>query len=108
LDFVREDVLNKSLDGTKINGQVATNMRRRILKQRTSFLVTNLNIYYEFMGASTAFGLDIESQGFKLQKLTDIAGQGVPKRHIGMTFPVTQLASAHKLQESGRNVGKSP
>lgn len=105
-DFVGEEVLNKSLECTKISGQVVTITPSRVLKQGTGFLAKNLTIHYEFMGVPTAFGIDIGSQGAKLQKILNLANQGKLTPHIGKRFLVTELAKAHKFQESGRSIGK--
>lgn len=105
-DFVGEDVLNKSLECAKVNGQVVTITPSRVLKQGTTFLVKNLTIHYEFMGTATVFGIDIESQGGKLQRLIDMVSNDKLKPYIGNKFSISQLSSAHKIQESGEALGK--
>ena len=105
-DFVGEDVLNKSLECVKMNGQVVTITPSRVLKKGTSFLVKNLTIHYEFMGVATAFGIDIQSQGKKLQKLINMVSNDWLKPYIGNRFSISQLSSAHKIQESGETIGK--
>lgn len=105
-DFVGEDVFNKSLDCTKVSGQVVTITPSRVLKGGTAFLAKNLTIHYEFMGVATAFGINIESQGAKLKKLIDMIRQDILNPHIGAVLPVKRLAEAHELMERGDFVGK--
>jgi len=55
-----------------------------------------VNLRPEFVNSSTA----------DLQAIADLLAGGQLKTHVSRTFPLDQMAEAHKLLESGRAIGK--
>ncbi len=63
-------------------------------------------LIYHVMGASTLWGLDMSGQGQALGRLLEkVLNHGI-RPHIGATYPIRDLATAHARIESGRTVGK--
>ncbi|WP_437964163.1 NADP-dependent oxidoreductase [Sorangium sp. So ce260] len=64
------------------------------------------SLVYHVMGAASIWRLDPHAQGRALAAVAALAEQGHLRPTVAATYPVRELAQAHRAIESGRTVGK--
>ncbi|MGK4005764.1 NADP-dependent oxidoreductase [Sorangium sp. So ce1036] len=64
------------------------------------------SLVYHVMGAASIWRLDPHAQGRALAAVAALAEQGHVRPVVGASYPVRELAQAHRAIESGRTVGK--
>ncbi|AUX21984.1 uncharacterized protein SOCEGT47_024850 [Sorangium cellulosum] len=64
------------------------------------------SLVYHVMGAASNWRIDQHAQGRALAAVAALAEQGHVRPVVGASYPVRELAQAHRAIESGRTVGK--
>ncbi|WP_437522029.1 zinc-binding dehydrogenase [Sorangium sp. So ce726] len=64
------------------------------------------SLLYHVMGAATIWRLDPHAQGRALAAVAELAAQGHIRPIVSASYPVRELAQAHRAIESGRTIGK--
>lgn len=72
----------------------------------SSLFLKNASLHFEFMGGPVYFSHHIESQGQILRTAAELADAGKLVPHVSHTYPLEQLADAHREQEKGHVMGK--
>lgn len=106
LDGVGGETFERSLDCLAVNGRLITivgtpsaNITRKLFRK-------NATLHFEFVGAPTVYGVDLERQGEILRSVSKLVDEGKLKPHVSRVFALDELAEAHRLMESGHVTGK--
>ena len=108
LDLVGGDVFSKSLSCVAPYGRVVTIVPGVPGDEINSLFSKNASIHFEFMGAPQLLGIDsqIERQGEALREMTERLVAGTLKPYVSKTWQFSEIADAHRQQETGRTLGK--
>lgn len=105
-DTVGGDVFTQSIKCVGFYGRLVTIVPGVDTSGLNSLFAKSASCHFEYMGLPTMFDVDPERQGATLAKAADLVDAGVIKPHIGARFPLEALAEAHRLQQSGKAIGK--
>lgn len=72
----------------------------------SSLFLKNASLHFEFMGGPMYFSHHPESQGQILRTAAELVDAGKLSPHVSTTYPLEQLADAHRAQEKGHVTGK--
>ncbi len=106
LDLVGGETFIQSLDCIALNGQLVTIVPTETNQIAEKLFLKNVTLHYEFMGVPTAYNINPERQGEILTALRNLVDSGFVQPHIEHQFPMSDLAKAHHLQETGPMMGK--
>ena len=68
--------------------------------------IKSASLHFEFMGAANMFGVGQAKQGEILRTASEYVDAGKLKPHISQHYALTDLAEAHKQQETQHTLGK--
>ena len=105
-DAVGGQTFDRSLDCLAVNGRLITVVGTPSSDITRKLFIKNATLYFEFMGAPTFYGVDLEKQGEILRAAAKVADEGKLKPHVSRVFALDELAEAHRLMESGHVTGK--
>jgi NADPH2:quinone reductase len=106
LDFVGGETFVRSVDCLATKGQLVTILGADTAGSGQKLLYKGATLHYEFMGVPTWRNLRPESQGAILRNVADLVDRGRLRPHIFKRLPLEQVAEGHRLQETGRAIGK--
>lgn len=106
LDTVGGESFLQSAGVLAVNGHIVTILPVNFQELGYKFLTKNINLYYEFMGVPSVYGIASERQGYKLNILKNLIDAKLLKPHVGKRFPFGKLAEAHEWMEGGHTLGK--
>lgn len=106
LDTVGGEVFKQSLDCVAVDGRLVTIVGAPRDADLDKLKPKSASVHFEFMGASTMWGVRPERQGQTLRTVTEMVEAGKLTPHVGHVFPLDDLAKAHEQQESGHTTGK--
>ena len=67
----------------------------------------NATLHYEFVGAAALYQANMEGQKCILEEAAKLVDAGKLKPHVSATLPLDQVPDGHRMQESGRTIGKT-
>lgn len=109
-DVVLESIsgpnFNKSIDCVAINGRLVTILAAPDDAQVNKLFRKNASLHFEFMGVPTIYNIKPDRQAEVLKTVAELVDAGKLTPHVSRVFKLEELAEAHKLQESGRVIGK--
>lgn len=105
-DTVGGEVFDRSLECVAINGRIATIVFNKSDKIVPLLFRKSATLHCEFMGAPTVYNHHPETQGQILQTVSEYVEAGKLRAHVSKVLPLEQLVEAHRMQESGRTIGK--
>lgn len=105
-DTVGGEVFNQSLRCVGFYGRVVTIVPGIPTEHINSLFAKSASVHLEYMGLPTMFNIKPERQGDMLRKIAALADGGKLKPHVSHRIKLENLAEAHRLQESGRTIGK--
>jgi len=92
---------------TKPLGKICTIVEQSQPINITAGMGKGIHWIWELMFTRSLFNFDLETQGMILNTLADLLERKVIEPRVTTTFKhMTQLVEAHKLQESGKTIGK--
>lgn len=106
LDFVGGEVLGRSVECLATNGQLVTILGADTAGSGQKLLNKGATVHYEFMGIPTWRNIRPEVHGGILRNVADLIDRGRLHPHICRRLPLEQVAEGHRLQETGRTIGK--
>lgn len=105
-DTVGGQVFNLSLKCVAYYGKVVTIVPGIPTDHINSLFAKSASIHLEYMGIPTMFNVDPQRQGATLSKVAAMVDAGKIKPIVSHRVKLAVLAEAHRLQESGKTIGK--
>ncbi len=105
-DTVGGPVFEQCFQCLALNGSIVTITPTQTDKIADGLFFKNATLHCEFMGVPSIFGINIESQGEILRQAAELIDSDRLKVRVGRTYPLEDLAEAHRYQESGHTTGK--
>lgn len=105
-DTVGGEVFNQSLRCVGFYGRVITIVPGIPTEHVGSLFAKSASVHFEYMGLPTMFNINPQRQGDMLRKVAALVDAGKLKPHVSHRIRLENLAEAHRLQESGRTIGK--
>lgn len=105
-DTVGGETFNTSLRCVGYYGRVVTIVPGIPTDHINSLFAKSASVHLEYMGIPTMFDVDPQRQGATLAKMAALVDEGKLKPIVSHRVKLEDLAEAHRLQESGRTIGK--
>ena len=105
-DTVGGPVFEQCFQCLAMNGSIVAITPTQTDKIAEGLFFKNATLHCEFMGVPAIYGINIESHGEILRQAAELIDSQRLKVHIGRTYPLEELAEAHRYQESGHATGK--
>jgi NADPH:quinone reductase-like Zn-dependent oxidoreductase len=105
-DTVGSQTFDRSLDCVAVNGRLITIVGTPSAEIPQKLFRKNATLYFEFVGAPTAYGIRPESQGNILRAAARLVDDGKLQPHVSRVLDLEELAEGHRLQEGGHVTGK--
>lgn len=105
-DTVGGDVFTQSIELVAIDGRLVTIVGVPADAPVDRLKLKSASVHLEFMGAATMFGVRPQRQGQTLRTVTELVEAGRLAPHVSHSFPLADLAAAHRQQETGHTTGK--
>jgi NADPH2:quinone reductase len=105
-DTVGGETFNLSLRCLAFYGRVVTIVPGIPTDHINSLFARSASVHLEYMGIPTMFNVDPQRQGQTLAKLAALVDSGRLKPIVSRRVKLEDLAEAHRMQESGRTIGK--
>jgi len=106
LDFVGGEVLGRSVDCLATLGQLVTILGADTAGSGQKLLYKGGTVHYEFMGIPQWRNIRPEQQAGVLRSVADLIDRQLLRPQLYRTFALEELAEGHRLQETGRAIGK--
>jgi NADPH2:quinone reductase len=106
-DTVGGEVFEKSLGCVAINGRLVSIVYTESDKIVPALFRKNATLHFEFMGVPTVHNIHPETQGEALRTLAELVDAGKLRPHIGRVVALEEIPEGHRLQETGRAIGKT-
>lgn len=107
VDTVGGVVFDQSLECVGINGRMVTIVYNESAKICPALFRKNATLHLEFMGVPAIYGIHPEAQGETLRTVAELVDAGRLRPHVGRVIPLDELPDGHRLQETGRAIGKT-
>ncbi|MCC7193305.1 MAG: zinc-binding dehydrogenase [Phycisphaeraceae bacterium] len=107
VDTVGGEVFDKSLECVAINGRMVTIVYNESAKIGPALFRKNATLHLEFMGVPAIHGIHPESQSETLRAAAALVDAGRLRPHVGKVISLEEIPEGHRLQESGRAIGKT-
>ena len=105
-DTVGGQTFNLSLRCVGFYGKVVTIVPGIPTDHINSLFAKSASIHLEYMGIPTMFNVDPQRQGATLSKVATMVDAGKIKPIVSHRVKLADLAEAHRMQESGKTIGK--
>ncbi len=105
-DTVGGETFNVSLRCVGYYGRVVTIVPGIPTDHINSLFAKSASVHLEYMGIPTMFDVDPQRQGATLAKMASLVDEGKLKPIVSHRVKLENLAEAHRLQETGRTIGK--
>jgi len=105
-DTVGGEVFNQSLRCVGFYGRVVTIVPGIPTDHINSLFAKSASVHLEYMGLATMFDAGPQRQGEILRKIASLVDAGKLKVTVSHRVKLEDLAEAHRLQETGRTIGK--
>jgi len=105
-DTVGGETFNLSLRCVGYYGRVVTIVPGIPTDHINSLFAKSASVHLEYMGIPTMFDVDPQRQGATLAKMAALVDEGKLKPIVSERVKLEDLAEAHRLQETGRTIGK--
>lgn len=106
LDAVGGEVFSKSLPLLAVYGRIVSIVPGVPTDALNALFAKSASAHFEFVGASTMWGVGPERQGRILREIAALVDAGRLKVHISQRYKLEQLPEAHRQQQSQRTLGK--
>jgi len=100
--------LNTSIECTGVYGRLVSILGAPQSTPVSDLFIKSASLHFEFMGAAAMFQIPsaMEQQGEILRTVAEYVEAGKLEPHLSATYPLADLAQAHKQQETGHTHGK--
>lgn len=106
LDTVGGDVFEQALDVVGVDGRLATILPGASTRLADTLFLKNASLHYEFMGIPGITGRRPQSHGDILREVSGLVLADRLRAVVARTYPLAELADAHREQEAGHVHGK--
>ena len=98
--------LKRSIACVSVHGRLVSILGAPQDAPVSDLFIKNASLHFEFLGAASMFGVGMEAQGETLRTVTEYVEAGKLSPHVSQTYPLDDLAEAHRQQETGHTLGK--